>query len=398
MARVLSIQSHVVHGYVGNKAATFPLQTLGIEVDAINSVQFSNHTGYANVKGTKQAADELWELINGLESNDLLHYTHILTGYVGTSEFLNAVLGIIRKLKEVNPSIIYVCDPVLGDHGKLYVPKDDLCIFNDSATDMVPIFRKDLLPLADIITPNQYELELLLVVVFPRRRRAAGLYTLAPSSVPNYFIPLHLHITGHSNPFTTPPILPDCSIQTQQDVWRALDQCNKLGITHTILTSFYEPEGFISIYGCAALTSNSTPCVTRYHLVVQKFDFYFTGTGDLLSALILARSWETPDDPMYAVARAAASLQGVCRRTFDFCKVLDHCTAKARELRIIQSKLLVCNFNATSTNAAALTSIVSITSTASSIDTNMSNFVRSIASITTTTTATATATATTVVA
>eukprot|EP00128_Syssomonas_multiformis_P004515 Colp12_sorted_trinity150504_noHs@30230 len=70
--RVLSIQSHVVSGYVGNKAATFPLQTLGFDVDAINSVQFSNHTGYEIFKGSRLDGNQLWELFEGLEANDLL--------------------------------------------------------------------------------------------------------------------------------------------------------------------------------------------------------------------------------------------------------------------------------------------------------------------------------------
>jgi hypothetical protein len=78
--RVLSIQSHTVHGYVGNKAAVFPLQLLGFDVDPINSVQFSNHTGYATVKGQVLDGEQLWTLIEGLEANDLHHYTHLVTG------------------------------------------------------------------------------------------------------------------------------------------------------------------------------------------------------------------------------------------------------------------------------------------------------------------------------
>ena len=79
-ARVLSIQSHVVHGHVGNKSAVFPLQLLGLEVDVINSVQFSNHTGYKQWKGTVMSGDELWDLVEGLEMNGLCNYTHLLTG------------------------------------------------------------------------------------------------------------------------------------------------------------------------------------------------------------------------------------------------------------------------------------------------------------------------------
>ncbi|XP_014675841.1 PREDICTED: pyridoxal kinase-like, partial [Priapulus caudatus] len=148
--RVLSIQSHVVSGYVGNKSATFPLQVLGYEVDQINSVQLCNHTGYKHVKGQVLNAEELGELFDGLVLNDIHHYTHILTGYVGSESFLFKVVDIVKKLKKTNPNLIYVCDPVMGDNGHMYVPKE-----------LLPIYRDHLVALADILTPNQYEAELL---------------------------------------------------------------------------------------------------------------------------------------------------------------------------------------------------------------------------------------------
>jgi len=74
----------VVHGYVGNKSATFPLQLLGFDVDPINSVQFSNHTGYPSFKGQRLNGEQLWELIEGEEANKLLNYTHLLTGTILT--------------------------------------------------------------------------------------------------------------------------------------------------------------------------------------------------------------------------------------------------------------------------------------------------------------------------
>ena len=98
--RILSIQSHVVSGYVGNKSATFPLRLLGFRTDCINSVQFSNHTGYE--KGLKgQCLDdiELWNLIEGLEANGLDNYSHIINGYIGKDTFLRKLAQVIRKLK-----------------------------------------------------------------------------------------------------------------------------------------------------------------------------------------------------------------------------------------------------------------------------------------------------------
>ncbi|KAJ9595624.1 hypothetical protein L9F63_013176 [Diploptera punctata] len=148
--RVLSIQSHVVSGYVGNKSATFPLQVLGFEVDTINSVQFSNHTGYGYWKGQVLHENELAELMDGLHHNRLDHYTHLLTGYVGSASFLKQIAQVVQQLRKINPNLVYVCDPVLGDNGKLYVPEE-----------LVGIYRNTILPLADIITPNQFEAELL---------------------------------------------------------------------------------------------------------------------------------------------------------------------------------------------------------------------------------------------
>jgi pyridoxine kinase len=129
--RVLSIQSHVVQGYVGNKSAVFPLQQLGMEVDIINSVHFSNHTGYPSFGGKhlRLTGDDVLDLLDGLEQNDLLRdkYTHLLTGYIGSPALLAAVLKVHARLGAAQTQgrkLLYVCDPVLGDNGKLYVAQE----------------------------------------------------------------------------------------------------------------------------------------------------------------------------------------------------------------------------------------------------------------------------------
>ncbi|GFP95580.1 pyridoxal kinase [Phtheirospermum japonicum] len=132
--RVLSIQSHTVQGYVGNKSAVFPLQLLG----------------YPTFKGQVLNGDQLWDIIEGLEANNLLYYTHLLTGYIGSASFLNTVLKAVDKLRSINPGLTYVCDPVLGDEGKLYVPQE-----------MVSVYREKVVPVASMLTPNQFEAELL---------------------------------------------------------------------------------------------------------------------------------------------------------------------------------------------------------------------------------------------
>ncbi|XP_044526180.1 pyridoxal kinase [Gracilinanus agilis] len=152
--RVLSIQSHVVRGYVGNRAATFPLQVLGFEIDTVNSVQFSNHTGYSYWKGQVLNSDELHDLYEGLKLNNVNKYDYVLTGYTRDKSFLIMVVDIIQELKEQNSNLVYVCDPVMGDkwngEGSMYVP-----------ADLLPVYKEKVVPVADIITPNQFEAELL---------------------------------------------------------------------------------------------------------------------------------------------------------------------------------------------------------------------------------------------
>ncbi|XP_034707301.1 pyridoxal kinase-like isoform X4 [Vitis riparia] len=187
--RVLSIQSHTVQGYVGNKSAVFPLQLLGYDVDPINSVQFSNHTGYPTFKGQVLNGQQLGDLIAGLEENNLLYYTHLLTGYIGSVSFLNAVLEVVHKLRSVNPKLTYVCDPVMGDDGKLYVP-----------TELVAIYREKVVPVASMLTPNQFEAELLTgfrIVAEKDGREACNiLHASGPSKVLLYNCLFNLFISG----------------------------------------------------------------------------------------------------------------------------------------------------------------------------------------------------------
>ncbi|GAB0494437.1 hypothetical protein MMPV_005730 [Pyropia vietnamensis] len=144
--------SHVVSGTVGQRATVLPLQVLGFEVDAINSVQFSNHTGYpAGFRGQVLSGPALADLTDGLDANGLLGgVTHLLTGYIGSASFLRGVVDTRRRLAAASPGLVYVCDPVLGDGGRLYVP-----------SELVAIYREEVLPLATVATPNAYELGLL---------------------------------------------------------------------------------------------------------------------------------------------------------------------------------------------------------------------------------------------
>jgi pyridoxine kinase len=147
---ILSIQSWVAYGHVGNASAMFPLQRLGAEVWAVNTVQFSNHTGYGSWRGQVFGADLVRDLVQGIEDRGALpRCDAVLSGYMGDAAIGEAVLDALARVRAVNPGALYCCDPVMGDVGRgLYVRPG------------IPEFMRDrALPAADIATPNQFELE-----------------------------------------------------------------------------------------------------------------------------------------------------------------------------------------------------------------------------------------------
>ena len=148
--RFLSLQSHVAYGYVGNRAATFPLQRLGHEVWAVNTVEFSNHTGYGAWRGRTAPADQVADIVHGIEALGMLAKCDaLLTGYVGDAALADVVLDTARKVRAANPKAVWCCDPVLGD--------SDTGIYVKSGIDV--FFRDRALPAADLIAPNHFELE-----------------------------------------------------------------------------------------------------------------------------------------------------------------------------------------------------------------------------------------------
>ncbi|EIE20641.1 pyridoxal kinase [Coccomyxa subellipsoidea C-169] len=254
--RVLSIQSHVVHGYVGNRCAVFPLQLLGYEVDFINSVQFSNHTGYPLWKGSIMDGDQLWEIVEGMKANGLLEYSHLVTGirYIGSASLLQTVKRLVELLREHNPNLIYVCDPVMGDHGRLYVKPD-----------LVPCYKEDIARLASIMTPNQFEAEQLVGqrIITEEDALAAcqTLHSRGPSTVVRKFQPLEYCVT--------------------------------------------------TLVSCQARSSKDC----RLRLRVPRSAAYFTGTGDLMTVLLLAALDKQPRNLKGAVEKAVATLQAVLQAT-----------------------------------------------------------------------------------
>jgi pyridoxine kinase len=150
---ILSIQSHVAYGHVGNSSAVFPMQRLGCEVWPIHTVQFSNHTGYEEGwSGRVYDGQMIDEVVGGIAAlGKLAECDGLLSGYMGSSDIGHAILAAAGRVREAAPDAIYCCDPVIGDMGK--------GVFVRSG---VPEFVKGrAVPAADIITPNQFELNYL---------------------------------------------------------------------------------------------------------------------------------------------------------------------------------------------------------------------------------------------
>lgn len=251
---LLSIQSHVAYGHVGNSAAVFPLQRMGVEVWPIHTVQFSNDTGYGNWQGRVFDAGLIREVIGGIEQRGVLgECDGVLSGYMGGADVGAAILDVVATVKRANPSARYACDPVIGDAGRgIFVARG------------IPEFMKErAVPAADIITPNQFELDYL-----------AG-----------------------------------CESRTLTDVLAAVKVVHGLGPRAILVTSLHTedtPEETIDL-----LASDATG---RFRLRTPKLPLVVNGAGDAIAALFFAdylRSGKIDE----ALSRAGSAIFGVLTKT-----------------------------------------------------------------------------------
>ena len=178
MTRILSIQSHVVFGHAGNASAVFPMQRLGVEVMPVNTVQFSNHTGYGAWRGEAFPAELIDACVLGVSERGALGACDgVLSGYVGSAATGGAVARAVAATRAANKRALYCCDPVMGDVGRgLFV-----------AADIPDFFLREAVPAADIVTPNQFELDLLSGVITASdaelKRAIARLHALGPGVI-----------------------------------------------------------------------------------------------------------------------------------------------------------------------------------------------------------------------
>jgi pyridoxine kinase len=251
---ILSLQSHVAYGHVGNSAAVFALQRLGVEVWPIHTVQFSNHTGYATARGRAFDAAHIHELMLGLRERDVLRKCDgVLSGYVGSAEVGAAILDAVAEVKRANPRALYCCDPVIGDVERGAFVKPEVADF----------MRARAVPGADIVTPNHFELE---------------------------------QVTGHA-------------ARSLPDALAAIDALRKLGPKTVLVTSLLTDETPADAIDLAACDE-----ADRHRLRTPKLPVAAHGAGDTIAALFLAHYLRT-GSAAEAMSRAAASIFGILKRT-----------------------------------------------------------------------------------
>ncbi|RUM97627.1 pyridoxal kinase PdxY [Pseudaminobacter arsenicus] len=146
---VIVISSHVARGSVGNRAAVFALETLGYPVWAVPTVILPWHPGHGRATRIVPDTKQFSALMKDLETAPWLgEVAGVLSGYLGDATQAAAVASLVAAVRARNPKAVYICDPVMGDLGGLYVPEA-----------LAAALRDELIPIADIATPNRYELE-----------------------------------------------------------------------------------------------------------------------------------------------------------------------------------------------------------------------------------------------
>jgi pyridoxine kinase len=263
--RILSIQSHVAYGHVGNSAAVFPLQRLGHEVWPVLTVNFSNHTGYGEWRGPLIAPADVAEVITGIEERGALTVCDaVLSGYQGSPAIAGLVVDAVRRVKQANPAATYTCDPVMGN-------AKSGCFVNP---EIPPIIREQVVPVADVLTPNQFELGFL---------------------------------TG------TDP-------HTLEEVLESADAARAMGPSTILVTSVETGEGTI---GLMAVDDEGAWLVETPLLPMKA-----NGSGDITAALFTAHLHETGSAEQ-AVGRTVSSVYAVLEKTLE---------SGERELRLVAAQ------------------------------------------------------------
>jgi pyridoxine kinase len=251
---ILSIQSSVAYGHVGNASAVFPMQRLGCEVWAIHTVQFSNHTGYGAWKGRVYDGPMVDELVEGIAERGVLpRCDGVISGYMGSADIGNAILSAVARVRAANPAATYCCDPVIGDVGRGVFVRPGIAEF----------MREQAVPAADVITPNQFELDLLAGLETPRLAEAKT----------------------------------------------AIAAVQGLGPAVILVTSLVTEETPADAIDLLAADGHGV-----WRMRTPRLDISVNGAGDAIAALFNLH-WKRSGSAAEALAEAGASIYGLLRRT-----------------------------------------------------------------------------------
>lgn len=268
LMRILSIQSAVTYGHVGNSAAVFPLQRRGHEVMPISTVVFSNHTGYGSWGGPMLTGDDVRDIVNGVaDRGGLDDCALILSGYQGGSSIGDAILDGVKLAKEKNPEALYSCDPVLGS-------ADKGCHVSEEVQTLI---KDRVVPQADIITPNQFELG----------------------------------------------FLTDTDPHTLEETLDSVDLVRAKGPSTVLVTSVLRPDREEDTIEMVAVSDEGAWIVQTPHL-----PFRANGSGDVTGAVFSSILVETGSVPE-ALGKTAAIIFELLENTF---------TSGERELQLIESQ------------------------------------------------------------
>ena len=266
--KILSIQSAVAYGHVGNSAAVFPLQRIGVEVLPVYTVNFSNHTGYGAWRGPLISPDDVREVITGIEDRGVLPQIDVvLSGYQGGKGIADVILDAVARVKAANPGAVYACDPVMGN-------AKSGCFVAPAIPDLL---RDRVVPAADIVTPNQFELG---------------------------------YLTG-----TTPDSL--------ESTLECVDLVRASGPRAVLVTSVERPdrpEGTIEMLA----VDDAGAWIVRTPLIPMKAN----GSGDVTAALFTAH-YRATADAATALARTTSSVFDLLERTHE---------SGERELQLVESQ------------------------------------------------------------
>lgn len=271
--KILSIQSHVAYGYVGNSAAVFPLQRLGHEVWPVLTVNFSNHTGHGKWRGPIIDADKVHDVVLGMEELGILgEIDAVLSGYQGSAAITDVIVDAVKRVRQHNPNAKYVADPVMGNQLRgFYV-----------AEDIPPLMASKVVPAANVLTPNHFELGVL---------------------------------TG-------------LDVSTLEGTLAAVEALREQGPECVLVTSVFTKETADDTLDLVVADSSGA-----FRLTTPRFPGKLHGSGDVTAALFLAHYLES-NDPAAALEKTASSIYDVIGLTHKI---------NARELAIVDGQDIFVN-------------------------------------------------------